>query len=409
MRRFSRRRISGECRATLNSRIRVPRKDPSMTGVAIAESLQVVFTAVGNATVVTTPVPSPGDDDMVVRVMRVGICATDLHLLAGHIGDPFPLVPGHEFVGEVAMIGAGAARARGLAPGDHVAVEMLLPCRACARCREGRYNLCESDDMATGLDRGREYGVNIPRTVEPGLWGGYAQHLYVPGAAVVHRLPMDMPWERAVLVEPLAVAFRALARGRLAPGDAVAVIGAGPVGLLIAAAAQASGAGHVVVVGTRTERLALARRLGADATVNARTTADMTADVRAAFGGNRPDLVIEAAGNTTAQQEAVRLVRRGGRVVLAGACGASASVTVLADEDLLTREVDLLPSFLSAGGYEPAISLLARNALPFAELVTHTFALDEVSEAFALIESRGDGVVKAVMDPWMTHKEVTHD
>jgi len=360
---------------------------------------QVVFPARDEISVLTAAVPAPGPDDVLVRVALVGICATDLHLLAGHIGDPFPLVPGHEFVGEVAALGERAAADRGLAVGDRVAVEMLLPCRSCARCREGRYNLCERDDMATGLPRGRQYGVNIPRTVEPGLWGGYAEYLHVPAEAIVHRLPADLPFERAVLVEPLAVAHRAVARGRVAPGDRVVVIGPGPVGILTTAAARAAGAGRVVMVGTRDERLALATRFGADAVVNSRTSDDLAQAVRAALGGADADVVIEIAGVAAAQNDAVRLVRRGGRVVLAGACGAAVPVTFLADEELLTREPDLLPSFLSAGGFEPAIALLTRDTFPFEQLVTHRFGLDDVETAFETIRGRRDGVLKAVLDP----------
>lgn len=368
-----------------------------------ATTRQVVFPRVGSIEVREAPLPSPGPDDLVLRVALVGVCATDLHLLAGHIGEPFPLVPGHEFVGEVAAIGEAAARQRGLTVGDAVAVEMLLPCRSCARCREGRYNLCEADDPANGHAHGRQLGVNIPATVAPGLWGGYAEHLWVPAEAVVHRLPEGLPWRRAVLVEPLAVACRALARGRLMPGEDVVVIGPGPVGLLAAAAARSGGAGRVVVVGTRANRLALARRFGADATVDAREAGSdeaVDAAVRQALGGARPDLVVEIAGAPAAQQQAVRMVRRGGRVVLAGACGAAAPVTFLADEDLLTREIDVLPSFLSAGGFEPAIRLLERGEHPFEELVTHRVALEGVRSAYELIESRADDVVKVVVDPW---------
>ncbi|GAA1972560.1 zinc-dependent alcohol dehydrogenase [Microbacterium pumilum] len=373
-----------------------------------AESRQVVFRAVGSVGVETQPVPTPGDDDTLVRIALVGICATDIHLLAGHIGDPFPLVPGHEFVGEVAAIGASAAETRGLRVGDHVAVEMLLPCRSCARCREGRYNLCERDDPQNGLHRGRQYGVNIPRTVEPGLWGGYADYLYAPSEAIIHPLPADLPWERAVLTEPLAVAHRAIARGRVAPGEIVAVIGPGPVGMLIAAAARTAGAGRVIVIGTRPSRLEFARRFGADAVIDSRAEPDLAAAVRAASGGVLPDVVIEIAGVAEAQRDAVRIVRRGGRVVLAGACGAQVPVTFFADEDLLTREPDVLPSFLSAGGYEPAIAMLSRGEYPFDDMITHRFGLDAVRDAFALVESRADGVIKAVLDPESTTAKEPH-
>lgn len=358
---------------------------------------QAVFSAPDEVTLSEQHIPVTGPDDVLLRVALVGICATDLHLLAGHIGDPFPLVPGHEFVGEIAAIGPRAAIRRGLEIGDHVAVEMLLPCHNCPRCREGRYNLCEDDDMATGLTRGRQYGVNIPRTVEPGLWGGYAEYLHVPVEAVVHRLPTELPWKRAVLVEPLAVAFRTIARSRLSPGESVVIIGPGPVGLLTAAAARSAGAGTIIMVGTRQERLELARRFGADVAINTRETDAATA-VRSVLN-TLADVVIELAGVPAAQEEALTLVRRGGRVVLAGACGADARITFRADDSLLTREVDVLPSFLSAGGFEPAIALLARGGYPFEDLVTHTFGLHEVELAFGMMGRREDNVLKAVIDP----------
>lgn len=157
-----------------------------------AVSRQVVFPGRDQLTVAEQPLPAIGPGDLLLlRVALVGVWGTDLHLLAGHIGDPFPLVPGHEFVGEAAAIGSEASWRRGLGVADHIAVEMLLPCRSCARCREGRYNLCEADDMATGLPRGRQYGINIHRTAEPGLLGGYSDYLFVPTEAVTHP---SAPW-----------------------------------------------------------------------------------------------------------------------------------------------------------------------------------------------------------------------
>ncbi|MEO7017064.1 MAG: alcohol dehydrogenase catalytic domain-containing protein, partial [Leifsonia sp.] len=263
------------------------------TGLA-RTSRQVVFTSKGVLETANQPLPALEPDGLLLNVKLVGVCATDLHLLAGHIGNPFPLVPGHEFVGVVAALGDEAARKRGLTVGDAVAVEMLLPCQSCARCREGRYNLCEADDPAAGTDHGRQLGVNIPRTVSPGLWGGYSEYVSVPREAIVHRLPADLPWKTAVLVEPLAVAYRAIGRARLVPGESVVVIGPGPVGILAAAAARAAGAGRVIVIGTRSSRLALARRFGADLTIDSRQT-DAVAAVRAELG-SLADAVIEVAG-----------------------------------------------------------------------------------------------------------------
>lgn len=341
------------------------------------------------------PELAPGD--LLVRIALCGICATDLHFWHGHLGVSCPLVLGHEFVGEVAAIGAEAARRRGLAVGDHVAVEMSLPCRACARCREGRYNLCEEDDPFEPAFVGREYGCNIDGNRAPGLWGGYGEYLFVPGEAIVHRLPAELPWEVAVFTEPLSVAFRAVGRARVRPGDTVAVLGPGPVGLMLTMAAKAAGADRVVVTGTRADRLALARRFGADLTVDVRN-GDPAELVRGELGG-LVDVAIEAAGTATAQEQAVSLVRRGGRVTITGACG-PARITLRPDEQLLLREVDLLPSFLSAGGYEPAIGLLSRGAWPVEELVTHRFGLDEVERAFGVVAAREEGAIKAVLDPW---------
>ncbi|MGV1033936.1 MAG: zinc-dependent alcohol dehydrogenase [Microbacteriaceae bacterium] len=362
----------------------------------VVTAQQVVFTQANHCEIDSIPLPVVARDQALVRVRRVGICATDLHLLAGHIGDPFPLVPGHEFVGEIAAIGEHAARSRGLKIGDRVAVEMLLPCHSCARCREGRYNLCEQDDMAEGLSQGRQYGVNISRDVAPGLWGGYAEYLFVPANAIVHTLPDHIDWDTAALVEPLAVASRAIARGRVQPGDRVVVIGPGPIGLLVSAAARAAGA-TVVMIGTRESRLERASRFGADHVINNRNVDPIQA-VRAHFGG-LADVVLEAVGTSDAQELAAKLVRRGGRVVLTGACGSGSQTSFGSDEDLLTREIDVLPSFLSAGGFEPALALLARGDFPFAELVTHRFPLERVADAFDLITSRGDDVIKVVLLP----------
>ncbi|NQX37021.1 zinc-binding dehydrogenase [Herbiconiux sp. VKM Ac-2851] len=364
--------------------------------MAQTTSRQVVFPERGVIELATADVPEPAPDELVMRVRRVGICATDLHLLEGHIGDPFPLVPGHEFVGEVFAIGENAADARGLSVGDRIAVEMQLPCTECDRCREGRYNLCDRDDPAAGLPVGREYGVNIPRTAAPGLWGGYADHLQVPAEAIVHRLPESIPWDTAALVEPVAVSFRAVQRGRVAPGDTVAIIGPGPVGLLISAAARIQGASRVVMIGTRDNRLELARRFGSDDTVNSRRVDDVRQAVVEALGG-LADVVIEIAGVPDAQSLAVTLARRGGRVVLAGACGWGADVTFGSDRDLLTREIDVLPSFLSAGGYEPSIAALAADDYPYADLVTHRFPLEQVEEAYDVVRTKRDDVIKAVL------------
>jgi len=368
-----------------------------MPGQHEGEALQVVFPSKGVVHLERSPVPTAAPGEIVVRVERVGICATDLHLLAGEIGDPFPLVPGHEFVGTVAQLGPGAEQGRGgLRLGDAVAVEMLVPCGRCPRCREGRRNLCELDDPLAHPGPGRQLGVNIPRTAHA-YSGGYATHLVVPPEGVVHRIPGTVELETAVLVEPLAVAVRAVERGRVATGDRVVVIGPGPIGLLAAAAASTAGAGEIVVVGGRPERRSLARSFGATDTVSGRGD-ELVARIRELLPGGA-DVVVEAAGSVSAQLDAIRMVRRGGRVVLAGACGAGPELAIPSDELLLTREIDLLPAFLAAGGYERALALLAQARFPFASLITHVYPLLEVEKALEAVRGRAEGLVKAVLVP----------
>src|SRR5699024_10614149 len=153
-----------------------------------------------------------------------------------------------------------------------------------------------------------------------------------------------------------------------------------PIGILAAAAARAIGAGKIVVIGTRQSRLDLALNFGADAVITSREH-DTEARLKVIFV-SLADLVVEAAGVRAAQEQAVRLTRRGGRAVLTGACGSGVPVTFHQDEDILLKELDILPSFLSAGGFEPAITTLARQDFPYLDLVTHTFSLEEVEEAF---------------------------
>ncbi|WP_040167554.1 zinc-dependent alcohol dehydrogenase [Microbacterium gorillae] len=353
---------------------------------------QVLFPRAGQVEVREVPVPHPGPGELRLRITRAGICATDLHLRDGHIGDPFPLVPGHEFIGVIDEV--GPADVRGLALGESVAVEMLVPCQRCDRCREGRYNLCQQDLDTPGP--GRQLGVNIPDDAVP-YAGGYASHLIVPAQAIVHRIPETVDPDAAVLVEPLAVACRAVSRGRVRSGESVVIIGPGPVGLLCAAAASAAGAAAVVVVGGRAERRTLSRSFGSTAQLDGRGE-DLVSDVHRILPGGA-DVVIESAGSVDAQRTALMLVRRGGRVVLAGACGAGPTLQIPSDELLLTREIDLLPSFLSAGGFEPALALLASGRFPFTSLVTHVYPLADVARAFADIENRTEGLIKAVLVP----------
>ncbi len=352
-----------------------------------------VAVAPGRIAIQRLPWPAIGPRDLLMQVELCGICGSDQHLLANDSGEtPFPLILGHEYVGTVAEGGEAALLHHGVSVGDRIVVEMCVPCHECYWCRRGLYNLCEAD-----LTEGRQYGCNIPLSRPPGLWGGYAEYLYVPYGALVHRIAHQVPWRAAVLIEPLAVAVRAASLTPFSLGDTVVVVGPGAIGLLTLVVAKAAGAGQVILVGTRPGRLALGKRLGADAVVDARGE-DAGARIRSLTGGRGADAVIETAGTPAAQQASLTYARRGATVTLVGVTGDKV-VPVRSDRLLTWREVRLQTSFLSAWAYEGALNIIESGRFPLADLVTHVFPLRRAAEALAFARDRKDECVKVVLAP----------
>src|SRR4051794_28543282 len=261
----------------------------------------------------TFPRPTLGPRDLLVRVALCGVCGSDPHILRSDWGTTYPLIMGHELVGTVEEAGAEAEAHHGVRVGDHVAVDMSVPCRVCYYCRMDQPNLCERDAREGWL-----LGCTIPTTRPPALWGGWAELIYLPADATVFHLPPELPWNVGVLTEPLAVCFRAvdLTRPRLR-GTAV-VVGAGAIGLLCVAAARAGGAEQVILVGRRANRLEIGTALGADTVIDA-TADDVLARVKELTEGRGADVVFETAGTPEAQYQALTYARRGGTITLVGA------------------------------------------------------------------------------------------
>jgi L-iditol 2-dehydrogenase len=316
--------------------------------------------------------PICGPEDVVVRSRAAGVCRTDLEVLHGEL-DPrwvrYPCVPGHEWSGEVAEVGE---RVDGLVPGDRVVCEGMIPCGRCRRCHAGDTNLCENYDQ-----------LGFTRT------GGYGERVLVP-ARVVHRLPEHVSFAEGVLVEPASVVLRALERGRLAPGEAVGIVGVGTLGSLAILLARLAAPSRIVAYGIRPEELELARRLGADEVV----------DVSA---GDPPlgglDLVVETAGAVAAVELATRLVREGGRVVLLGIAGEGKTLASLPADRLALRDLELIGSVgYTSAVWARVVSLLAERRFDPAPVVTHRFPLEEFTRAFELMENRDGIVAKIVLE-----------
>ena len=310
--------------------------------------------------------PAPGPGEVLVRVRAVGVCGSDLHwYYDGRIGRKlvsYPQLLGHEAAGEVSAAGPGAA----FEPGCRVAIEPAVTCGACELCRSGRHNLCRQ-------------GTFMGSCPTPGLFREYA---VVPAANLI-RVPDAMDWAAATLIEPLAVVLHVLELAPVRLGDIVAVSGAGPIGLLIVAAARAAGASRIIAADLSASRVELARRMGADVVVNARE-ASLAEAVLDETRGRGADTVYEAAGDNASVNQALRAAATGGTVVLIGLSGRVEQPVDL--DSAMAKELKVQAIRRSNHNSHAAVAMLAAGRIPGA-LVTHRFDLDDTPRVFESLTS----------------------
>jgi L-iditol 2-dehydrogenase len=335
---------------------------------------QVEIHAPQDVRLIEAPRPSPGPGELLIAVARVGICGSDLH--AYHGQHPFiqlPVVPGHEFAGTVVEVGA---HVQGFAPGQRVTVEPSLVCGTCYNCTHGRYNICE---------RLRVIGCQTA--------GAMADYLTVPAAKTL-LLPDSVTWDQAALLEPLAVGVHAVRVAQIRPGANVLVLGAGTIGLMTLQAAKAVGAGRVMISDLLQERLDLALELGADVAVNP-TTTDLAAAVEEAFGPWRADVIVECVGVAATVRDALRVARKGTRIVLAGVFAGEVPVSLGLVQD---RELELAGTLMYASDDFPtALELVRSGQVKVEPLITHCLPLDQAARAFAVADSRA-GALKVLLE-----------
>ena len=319
----------------------------------------VLVTSQDDIRVEEVPRPAPAPGEVLVRTSTVGICGTDLHASAGH--HPFidlPYRPGHELVGVVEALGDGV---EGHRPGDRVTVEPNLVCGRCRLCREGRYNICEQ--LAV-------FGCQTA--------GGMADYFAI-AADRLHAVPAGMSDQLAALAEPLATPVHAVRRAGIGPGSRVAVLGAGPIGLLVLVAARQAGAEAVVVTDVLPGKRERALALGADAALAA-DDADLVAQARHALGGPA-DVVLDCVARESSMSQAVDLVVKGGTVVVVGIAAGATPVPLHLVQD---REIAVVGSLMYVReDFERALQLLSGGAVAAEDLVTATFPLERAAEAFA--------------------------
>jgi len=323
----------------------------------------------GRLAVVPLSVPEPGPGEALVRVAWAGICGSDRDLVEGTRPAPYvryPVIPGHEWSGVVESLGPGTDPSL---EGKAVVAEGFRSCQTCPACRRGETTLCAADYDETGF-------------TSPGAWADYVT---VP-TRLLHVLPAGCDLRAAALLEPAACVAEACLRAGVVPGERVAVVGAGTLGLLAVQLLRSAGAAEVVVVDRSDDRELLAERCGATSLVLATTAV-------AGF-----DAVIEAAGGRGAAQLAVELARAGGRVVMTGI--PTDGRDSLRTQALVTRQISVQTVFgAPTRAWVHAVRAFAAGLLDPAPLITHELPLEEVARALALLADPDRRALKVLLHP----------
>lgn len=326
----------------------------------------------GSIRVDDVPDPKPAHGQVIVRVGACGICGTDLHIADGHFPPtPYPIVPGHEFAGEVVELGSGVTGDQ-CRVGDRVAVDPSLFCGYCTPCRSGHGNLC-ANWGATG------------DTVD----GAFADYVAVP-AANCYRMPDSLTFQQGALVEPVSCAVHGVRRVGVEAGERFLVTGAGTMGLVMQQLLQRAGA-KVTVVDRNTARLGRATELGAHA---------VAADV-AELDGERFDAAADCTGAVPAIEAAFEALRRGGRLLVFGVAPEEARVA-LSPFRIYNDEITVVGSMAVLHSFGAALGLVADGVIDTAALLTDTLPLEQYPDALALMRS-GAGLKAQVVPGGDSH------
>lgn len=332
--------------------------------------------------------PRAADDEAVLRVEAVGICASDVKCFQGapmFWGDETrpryvepPVIPGHEFVGRVVQIGRTAAARWGVQEGDRVTVEQIVPCEQCWYCRRGFYWMCRQNDI---------FGFH------QSVHGAMAEYIRVPSRARVHRISPDLPAGHAAFAEPLSCSLHAVERACIEFEDTVVIAGMGPIGLGMVAGARLRNPKHVVCVDSEPRRLDVARACGGDITLNF-TETDPVAEVLDLTQGYGCDAYLDATGHPSGVIQGLTMLRKLGRFVEYSVMREPVTVdwTIIGD----SKELDVRGAHLGPHAWPTAIRIIEEGLLPLQRIVTHELSIQDMEKGFDLV-ARGRDSIKVVL------------
>ena len=333
--------------------------------------LQAVMTAPGEIAFEEVETPEPQQGEVLVQMMRIGVCGSDIHVYHGmHPFTSYPVVQGHEVSGRIVKVGDGV---QGLMEGDKITIQPQVVCGQCLQCKSGNYHIC--DDLKV---------MGFQTT-------GTASDYFAVSAERVLKLPDTMGWEQGAMVEPVAVGVHALKRGGDVQGKKVIVLGAGPIGILTAQVAKGMGAAQVMITDFSDYRLSVAAECGIDFCVNTGSQ-DLSEEIVKAFGPDKADLILECVGANTTIDQAIENARKGTTIVIVGVAGEKVSVDFGLVQD---RELSLVGTLMyQRSDYVEAINLIGAGGVKLDPLVSDFFEFTDYGKAYVHIENNKEKSLK---------------
>lgn len=337
--------------------------------------LQQVMVKPGEITFREVDAPTPGRGEVLIRMIRLGICGSDIHVYHGtHPFTSYPVTQGHEVSGVIAAVGPEVSPEL---IGQKVTVQPQVACGTCYPCRHGRYNLCENLKV-----------MGFQTT-------GMASEYFVTDQKKILTLPAGFSFDDGAMLEPTAVAVHAVLRFGDIAGAAVTVLGAGPIGNLVAQAAKALGARGVLITDISDHRLSLARQCGIDYTANTKSQ-DFNASLLSAFGPDKADVIFDCAANDVSMGQAISCARKGSTIVLVGVYAGMANVDLAVLND---HELDLNTSMMyRKEDFETAIELVASGKIALKPLVSRHFSFLDFPDAYRYIDENREIAMKVLID-----------
>lgn len=337
--------------------------------------LQQVMTAPGEITFREIPVPEVQADQVLVKIKRIGICGSDIHVYHGeHPYTSYPVTQGHEVSGKIVRVGEYV---KDLQEGQKVTIEPQVFCGRCYPCLHGRYNLCENLKV-----------MGFQTT-------GTASEYFAVDASKVTLLPEEMSYDEGAMIEPLAVTVHAARRFPDLKGAKCVVLGCGPIGILLIQSLKALGASEVMATDISDKRLALARELGADHVFNT-SREDFAKVLVDTFGTDKADVIYDCAGNDTTMDQAIQNARKGSTIILVAVFAKRANVDLAKLND---SELDLNTSMMYRHeDYVDAIRLVNEGKIRLRPLMSSHFAFRDFLKAYEYIDANRESTMKVLID-----------